>query len=189
MPGFYVTMVFLYQSSGMQFLRVMVNVSIAIGVSCYLTFLPPDAQNTAQRHCDCSFRSKHCSLRTWLIKFYGIALSTPEVAQVETFSAICTMNIIKGAIVSMGANVTEKSLQRAARSVSTIHAVCKQFDKYLYKHQHTLLRKTKQMSVKQYVQYSQTSYLNRYLIGATPHMPAFISTLYRTRIKRWPLSG
>ena len=36
--------------------------------------------------------------------------------------------LIKGTIVSMGANLTEKSLQRAARSVSTVHAVCKQFD-------------------------------------------------------------
>lgn len=37
--------------------------------------------------------------------------------------------LIKGIIVSMGANLTEKSLQRAAHSVSTVHAVCKQFDK------------------------------------------------------------
>ena len=37
--------------------------------------------------------------------------------------------LIKGIIVSMGANLTEKSLQRAARSVSTVHAVCKQYDK------------------------------------------------------------
>ena len=29
----------------------------------------------------------------------------------------------------MGANLTEKSLQQAAHSVSTVHAVCKQFDK------------------------------------------------------------
>ena len=36
--------------------------------------------------------------------------------------------LIKGAIASMGASLTEKSLQRAARSVSTMHAVCKQFD-------------------------------------------------------------
>ena len=36
--------------------------------------------------------------------------------------------LIKGTIATMGANVTEKSLQRAARSVSTMHAVCKQFD-------------------------------------------------------------
>ena len=29
----------------------------------------------------------------------------------------------------MGANLTEKLLQHVARSVSTVHAVCKQFDK------------------------------------------------------------
>lgn len=29
----------------------------------------------------------------------------------------------------MGANLTEKSLQRAARSVTTLNAICKQFDK------------------------------------------------------------
>ena len=28
----------------------------------------------------------------------------------------------------MGANLTEKAIQRAARSVSTLHSVCKQFD-------------------------------------------------------------
>lgn len=38
------------------------------------------------------------------------------------------VNLIKTIITNMGPNLTEKSLQRAARSVSTLHALCKQFD-------------------------------------------------------------
>ena len=38
------------------------------------------------------------------------------------------VRLIKDVISSMGANLTEKALQRAARSVSTLHSVCKQFD-------------------------------------------------------------
>ena len=38
------------------------------------------------------------------------------------------VRLVKGVISSMGANLTEKALQRAARSVSTLHSVCKQFD-------------------------------------------------------------
>lgn len=37
------------------------------------------------------------------------------------------MKLIKSVISSMGANLTEKALQRAARSVTTVHRVCKQF--------------------------------------------------------------
>lgn len=37
--------------------------------------------------------------------------------------------LVKSIIVSMGPNLTETALQRAARCVSTLHAVCKQFDK------------------------------------------------------------
>ena len=39
------------------------------------------------------------------------------------------VRLVKGVITSMGANLTEKALQRAARSVSTLHSVCKQFDR------------------------------------------------------------
>ena len=39
------------------------------------------------------------------------------------------VRLVKGVISSMGANLTEKALQRAARSVSTLHSVCKTFDK------------------------------------------------------------
>ena len=38
------------------------------------------------------------------------------------------VRLIKNVITSMGANLTEKALQRAARSVSTLHYVCKHFD-------------------------------------------------------------
>jgi hypothetical protein len=38
------------------------------------------------------------------------------------------VKLIKRIISNMGANLTEKALQRAARSVSTLHSVCKQFD-------------------------------------------------------------
>lgn len=38
------------------------------------------------------------------------------------------VRLIKNIITSMGAYLTERALQRAARSVSTIHAVCKKFD-------------------------------------------------------------
>ena len=38
------------------------------------------------------------------------------------------VKLIKSVISNMGANLTEKALRRAARSVSTLHAVCKQFD-------------------------------------------------------------
>ena len=38
------------------------------------------------------------------------------------------VRLVKGVITSMGANLTEKALQRAARSVSTLHSICKQFD-------------------------------------------------------------
>ena len=38
------------------------------------------------------------------------------------------VKLIKGLITNMGPNLTEKALQRAARSVSTLHRVCKQFD-------------------------------------------------------------
>lgn len=38
------------------------------------------------------------------------------------------VKLIKTVISNMGANLTEKALQRAARSVSTLHSVCKQFD-------------------------------------------------------------
>ena len=37
--------------------------------------------------------------------------------------------LIKEIISAMGPNLTESALQRAARSVSTVHAVCKQFDR------------------------------------------------------------
>ena len=37
--------------------------------------------------------------------------------------------ILKHIIASMGSNLTDTSLQRAARSVSTLHAICGQFDK------------------------------------------------------------
>ncbi len=37
--------------------------------------------------------------------------------------------VIKHNIVNMGSNLTENSLQRAARSVSTLQAICRQFDK------------------------------------------------------------
>ena len=39
------------------------------------------------------------------------------------------MNLVTNIITCMGANLTEEALQRAARSVSTLHAVCKQYDK------------------------------------------------------------
>ena len=38
------------------------------------------------------------------------------------------VKLIKTIITNMGPNLTEKSLQRAARSVSTLHLICKQFD-------------------------------------------------------------
>ena len=38
------------------------------------------------------------------------------------------VKLIKSIITNMGANLTEKALQRAARSVSTLYSVCKQFD-------------------------------------------------------------
>ena len=38
------------------------------------------------------------------------------------------VRLVKQVISSMGANLTEKALQRAAQSVSTLHSVCKQFD-------------------------------------------------------------
>lgn len=38
------------------------------------------------------------------------------------------VKLIKHIIISMGANLTEQALQRAARSVSTLHTVCKKFD-------------------------------------------------------------
>ena len=37
------------------------------------------------------------------------------------------VRLIKDVISSMGTNLTEKALQRAARSVSTLYSVCKQF--------------------------------------------------------------
>ena len=36
--------------------------------------------------------------------------------------------LLKHIITSMGSNITEESLQRAARSVSTLQAICKKFD-------------------------------------------------------------
>ena len=39
------------------------------------------------------------------------------------------VRLVKDIIVSMGANLTERALQRAARSVSTVHDVCNNFDK------------------------------------------------------------
>lgn len=39
------------------------------------------------------------------------------------------VKLIKTIITNMGPNLTEKSLQRAARSVSTLHSLCKQFDR------------------------------------------------------------
>lgn len=38
------------------------------------------------------------------------------------------VKLIKTIITNMGPNLTEKSLQRAARSVSTLHAICQKFD-------------------------------------------------------------
>ena len=38
------------------------------------------------------------------------------------------VQLVKGIIANMGPNLTEKALQRSARSVSTLHSVCKQFD-------------------------------------------------------------
>ena len=38
------------------------------------------------------------------------------------------VKLIKDIIANMGPNLTEKALQRAARSSSTLHLVCKQFD-------------------------------------------------------------
>ena len=38
------------------------------------------------------------------------------------------VKLIKNVIISMGANLTEKALQRAARSITTLDHVCKQFD-------------------------------------------------------------
>lgn len=37
--------------------------------------------------------------------------------------------MLKYIIASMGSNLTETYLQRTARSVSTLHAICSQFDK------------------------------------------------------------
>ena len=39
------------------------------------------------------------------------------------------VRLVKDIIICMGANLTEQALQRAARSVSTVHCVCKNFDK------------------------------------------------------------
>ena len=36
--------------------------------------------------------------------------------------------LLKGVIVNMGANLTEKALQRAARSISALQLICKKFD-------------------------------------------------------------
>lgn len=38
------------------------------------------------------------------------------------------VKLIEHIIMSMGANLTEQALQRAARSVSTVHTMCKKFD-------------------------------------------------------------
>lgn len=38
------------------------------------------------------------------------------------------VKLIKNVITNMGVNLTGKALQRAAQSVSTLHALCKQFD-------------------------------------------------------------
>ena len=37
--------------------------------------------------------------------------------------------LLKGIVANMGPNLTEVALQRAARSVSTIHTVCENFEK------------------------------------------------------------
>ena len=37
--------------------------------------------------------------------------------------------LLKGIVANMGPNLTEVTLQRAARSVSTIHTVCENFEK------------------------------------------------------------
>ena len=37
--------------------------------------------------------------------------------------------LIKSVIANMGVNLTEKALQRSTRTVSTLHTLCKQFDK------------------------------------------------------------
>ena len=39
------------------------------------------------------------------------------------------VKLIKGLITTMGSNLTEKGLQRAARSVSSVYAISKQYDK------------------------------------------------------------
>lgn len=53
------------------------------------------------------------------------------------------VKLIKGIITNMGSNLTEKALQRAARSVSTLHSVCKQFDSESYVPEHTSAHFTK----------------------------------------------
>ena len=111
-------------------------------------------------------RCTKCSLEALCLQFQVKALLSPHLAhQVLWHRFVNTrggpgrniycdlytehMNkLIKGAIACMGASLTEKSLQRAARSVSTMHAYANSLTSsvaYQCQCQPTPLGKTKQM--------------------------------------------
>lgn len=72
------------------------------------------------------------TLPTLLTSSHGIGLSTSEVGQATTFHVTCSMSTStsswKYIIGNMGSNLTESALQRAARSVTTLHEICLTFD-------------------------------------------------------------
>ena len=96
-------------------------------------------------HFKCSRRTKY-SLEALRLQFQVRAVLSPQLAHqvlrdrfvntrgVPGRTIPCDLynehvvRLLKGVISSMGANLTEKALQRAARSVSTLFSVCKQFD-------------------------------------------------------------
>ena len=87
------------------------------------------------------------SLEALLLQFQVEAISSPHLAHQILWHRFVNIRgglgniiqcdlynehmnrLIKEIISAMGPNLTESALQRAARSVSTVHAVCKQFDK------------------------------------------------------------